>query len=102
MSEFVRICSASEVPVEGEVAEFMVQGRPLCVAHVNGSIAVLDGVCPHEGGPLGEGIIEDGRVVCPWHGYGFDPHSGVADQDSDLKAEVFEARLENGDLVVKL
>jgi nitrite reductase (NADH) small subunit len=102
MSEFVRICSAYEVPVEGEVAEFMVQGRALCVAHVNGAIAVLDGVCPHEGGPLGEGIIEDGRVVCPWHGYGFDPRTGVADQDPDVKAEVFESKVEAGDLVVKL
>ena len=102
MSEFVRICSASEVPVEGDVAEFMVQGRAFCVAHVNGAIAVLDGVCPHEGGPLGEGIIEDGRVVCPWHGYGFDPRTGVADQDPDVKAGVFEAKLENGDLVMKL
>ena len=102
MSEFVRICSASEVPVEGEVAEFMVQGRALCVAHVNGAIAVLDGVCPHEGGPLGEGIIEDGRVVCPWHGYGIDPRTGVADQDPDVKAEVFEAKIEQGELLVKL
>jgi nitrite reductase (NADH) small subunit len=102
MSEFVRICSESEVPVEGEVAEFMVQGRALCVAHVNGSIAVLDGTCPHEGGPLGEGIIEDGRVVCPWHAYGFDPRSGASDQDPDVKAEVLEAKVENGDLVVKL
>lgn len=102
MSEFVRICSASEVPAEGEVAEFAVQGRALCVAHVNGAIAVLDGVCPHEGGPLGEGIVEDGRVVCPWHAYAFDIHSGVADQDSEVKAEVFEAKIEGGELRVKL
>jgi nitrite reductase (NADH) small subunit len=102
MPEFVRICSASEVPVEGEVAEFIVQGRALCVAHVNGAIAVLDGVCPHEGGPLGEGIIEDGRVVCPWHAYGFDPRTGVADQDPDVKAEVFEAKIDQGELLVKL
>jgi nitrite reductase (NADH) small subunit len=51
---------------------------------------------------LGEGIIEDGRVVCPWHGYGFDPRTGVADQDPDVKAEVFESKVEAGDLVVKL
>jgi nitrite reductase (NADH) small subunit len=102
MSQFVRICSASEVPAEGEVAEFTVQGRALCVATVNGAIAVLDGVCPHEGGPLGEGIIEDGRVVCPWHAYAFDPRSGAADQDPKLMADVFEAVIENGDLKVKL
>jgi nitrite reductase (NADH) small subunit len=102
MSQFVRICSASEVPAEGEVAEFTVQGRALCVARVNGAIAVLDGVCPHEGGPLGEGIVEDGRVVCPWHAYAFDPRSGQADQDPEVKAEVFEAMVENGELQVKL
>ena len=102
MSEFVRICSVSEVPSEGEVAEFTVQGRAFCVARVNGAIAVLDGVCPHEGGPLGEGIIEDGRVVCPWHAYAFDPISGTAEQDPEVKAEVFEAKLENGELVAKL
>jgi nitrite reductase (NADH) small subunit len=102
MSQFARICFASEVPGEGEVAEFTVQGRPLCVAHVNGVIAVLDGVCPHEGGPLGEGIVEDGRVVCPWHAYAFDPRSGVADQDPEVKAEVFEAKIEDGELRVKL
>jgi nitrite reductase (NADH) small subunit len=102
MSEFLRICSASEVPAEGEVAEFTVQGRALCVAHVNGAIAVLDGVCPHEGGPLGEGIVEDGRVVCPWHAYAFDPRSGVADQDPEVKAEVFEAKIEDGELRVRM
>src|SRR6202035_3562781 len=34
MSQFVRICSASEVPGEGEVAEFTVAGRALCVARI--------------------------------------------------------------------
>ena len=45
MSQFVRICLASELPPEGEVAEFTVQGRALCVAHIGGAVAVLDGVC---------------------------------------------------------
>jgi nitrite reductase (NADH) small subunit len=102
MSQFVRICSASEVPVEGEVGEFTVEGRALCVANVGGTIAVLDGTCPHEGGPLGEGIIEDGRVVCPWHAYSFDVRTGIAEQDPELKAEVFEAKVEDGELRVKL
>jgi nitrite reductase (NADH) small subunit len=102
MSQFVRICSASEVPGDGEAEEFMVQGRALCVANVGGAIAVLDGTCPHEGGPLGEGIIEDGRVVCPWHAYAFDVQSGASPNDPDLKAEVLEAKVEDGELRVKL
>ena len=61
-----------------------------------------DGTCPHEEGPLGEGTIEDGRVVCPWHSYAFDVRTGVAQNDPEVKAEVFEAKVENGELRVKL
>jgi nitrite reductase (NADH) small subunit len=102
MSQFVRICSVSELPAEGEVAEFTIQGRALCVAHIGGAVAVLDGVCPHEGGPLGEGIVEGGRVVCPWHGYAFDLRTGATEQDPDLKAEVLESAMAAGELRAKL
>jgi nitrite reductase (NADH) small subunit len=102
MSDFVRICSSSQIPAEGDVAEFTVQGGALCVAHINGVISVIDGVCPHEGGPLGEGIVEDGRVVCPWHGYAFDVRSGACVNDPELKAEIFEAKVEGGELQAKL
>jgi nitrite reductase (NADH) small subunit len=102
MSEFVRICSVAELPAEGEVTEFTVQGRALCVAHVDGAVAVLDGTCPHEGGPLGEGIVEGGRVVCPWHAYAFDLRTGVSEQDADLKAEVLESAVTDGEVRVKL
>jgi nitrite reductase (NADH) small subunit len=102
MSEFVRICSVAELPAEGEAAEFTVQGRALCVAHVDGAVSVLDGTCPHEGGPLGEGIIEGGRVVCPWHAYAYDLHTGATEQDPDLKAEVLESTVADGEVRVKL
>jgi nitrite reductase (NADH) small subunit len=100
MSRFVRICSASEVPAEGRVSEITVEGRALCVAKVDGVVAVLDSYCPHDGGPLGEGMIEKGRVVCPWHGYAFDVRTGLTANDPELKAEVLDARLEDGELRV--
>ena len=102
MSDYVFICSQSELPGTGEVREFTAGGRAFCVANVGGTICVLNGECPHEGGPLGEGIIEEGRVVCPWHGYAFDPRTGASEQDPDVKAEVFEAAVENGELRAKV
>jgi nitrite reductase (NADH) small subunit len=101
MSEFVRICPASELPAEGQVKEFSLDGRALCVARINGAVAVLDGVCPHEEGPLSEGLVEDGRIVCPWHGYAFDPRTGESLQDPDVKAHVFESQVEAGALLAK-
>src|SRR5579863_9768437 len=102
MSDFVRICSQSECPGTGQVREISAAGHTLCVANVAGTIAVLDGTCPHEGGPLGEGSIENGRVVCPWHSYAFDVHTGEASDDPAVKAEVLQAQVEGGELRVKL
>ncbi len=102
MSGFVRICSQSELPPAGEVREFVANDHPYCVANVDGTIAVLDGVCPHEEGPLSEGTIEAGRVVCPWHGYAFDIRSGESEQDPDVKARVYEKVIEDGELRAKI
>lgn len=102
MAEYVRVCAQSQLPQPGQVLEISAAGRALCVANVDGKICVLDGVCPHEGGPLGEGALENGRVVCPWHAYAFDVQTGEAEDDPEVRAEVLEAKVENGELSVKL
>jgi nitrite reductase/ring-hydroxylating ferredoxin subunit len=38
-------------------------------------------VCPHLGGPLEEAAVEDGAVICPWHGYRFDCLTGRGPAD---------------------
>ena len=102
MADFVRICSQADIPPAGMVKEFMVDGRPICVGNVDGTVCVLDGTCPHEGGPLGEGSIEGGKLVCPWHAYAFDVKTGENDEDPEVRAEVLDARIENGELLAKL
>lgn len=102
MAEFVRICSQGEIPGPGTVKEFQVNGRAVCVGNVDGEVCVLDGTCPHEGGPLGEGTIEGGKIVCPWHAFAFDVKTGSTGEDPDLKAEVLEARVEGGELRARL
>ena len=102
MTDFVRICSETENPAPGMVKEFVVDGRALCVGNVDGAVCVLDGTCPHEGGPLGEGTIEGGKLVCPWHAYAFDVKTGSNDEDPDVKADVLQAKVEDGELRAKL
>jgi nitrite reductase (NADH) small subunit len=102
MADFVRICSQAEIPANGTVKEFIVEGRALCVGNVEGRVCVLDGTCPHEGGPLGEGSIDGGKIVCPWHAYAFDVTTGTTDEDPEIKADVLEAKVENGELLAKV
>lgn len=51
--------------------------RSICVARMDGQLAALNNECPHYGAPLSDGAIEDGRVVCAWHGWSFDPKTGA-------------------------
>jgi nitrite reductase (NADH) small subunit len=102
MSGLVRICAEAELPGEGEVCEMVAIGRPFCVARVQGEIAVLDGICPHNEGPLGQGIVENGRVVCPWHAWAFDVKTGEAEHSPRDKVEVYEASVVDGSLMIQL
>ncbi|HVZ83053.1 MAG TPA: Rieske 2Fe-2S domain-containing protein [Terracidiphilus sp.] len=102
MAELVRICAESELPGMGKVKEFAAAGRAVCVANVNGAICVTDAVCPHEGGPLGEGTIEDGKLVCPWHSFAYDPRTGATESDPELHLDVFESQVAGGELRARL
>ena len=48
------------------------RGRVIALFNVDGTFYALDGVCPHQGGPLGQGTLEGCIVTCPWHGWQFD------------------------------
>ena len=50
--------------------------RAYALAHVDGTVYALDNNCPHNGGPLGKGVLRDHEVVCPWHGWTWDVRSG--------------------------
>jgi len=46
--------------------------------------------CPHQGGPLGEGLIEDCWLICPWHGWEYDPVSGETPGPFDDKVDSYD------------
>lgn len=102
MSEFVRILSKGELPGEGEAREIPCDGKMLCIANVGGAISAMDNVCPHRGGPLGAGIVENGKVVCPWHAWAFDVVTGEAEHSSEARVEVYPVTIEGDDVLVKL
>jgi pyruvate oxidase len=54
-----------------------VDGRSIAMSRCGGRLGALENKCPHRGGPLGEGSIEKGLLRCPWHGYDYDPLTGL-------------------------
>jgi thiamine pyrophosphate-dependent acetolactate synthase large subunit-like protein/nitrite reductase/ring-hydroxylating ferredoxin subunit len=66
-----------DVPDDGRVRSVIVGGRTVALARCGARLGALDNRCPHQGGPLGEGSIENGWLRCPWHGYDYDPITGA-------------------------
>jgi pyruvate oxidase len=71
----------ADIPDEGRVRAAVVDGRPVALSRCGGRLGALENRCPHQGGPLGEGSIEKGLLRCPWHGYDYDPITGVPPGD---------------------
>ncbi|MGQ0574329.1 MAG: thiamine pyrophosphate-binding protein [Pseudonocardia sp.] len=61
---------------EGRVRTVVINGRTIALTRCGGRYGALDNRCPHQGGPLGEGSIENGWLRCPWHGYDYSPLTG--------------------------
>ena len=74
---------------DGRVTTVAVGRRTLCVANVGGVFGTMDNHCPHQGGPLGEGSIEQGWLRCPWHGYDYSPCNGQPPPGFDDAPEAY-------------
>jgi len=72
-----KVLSKDELP-EGRVTSVSCENRTLCMSRYKGKYGALDNKCPQQGGPLGEGSIENGLLRCPWHGWDYDPITGKA------------------------
>jgi nitrite reductase (NADH) small subunit len=98
---FVKLTTQSELPPANQAKEFPCGDKTICIANVQGSYSAMDNHCLHRGGPLGQGTIEKGKVVCPWHGWEWDPNTGEAEHNAQAKVAVYAIKIENGDVMVE-
>ncbi len=72
----LKLSHVNDVPEKGAI---IVPGPDISIAlfKLNGQIYALENECPHMGGPLGKGLVEEGLVTSPWHGWQFDIREGT-------------------------
>jgi nitrite reductase/ring-hydroxylating ferredoxin subunit len=99
MARFVKMATLDELP-PGAAKEVEHEGRIYALFNVGGAVLAIDGICPHQGGPLAEGVVEGSVVTCPWHGWQFDLKSGTMPSGSRIKQTVFEVKVEGQDVLV--
>lgn len=101
MANPVKIGRSEDIP-EGVPRQFDVAGRKVAVYRLGGALHAMDGVCPHRGGPVGEGTVENGIAACPWHGWRFEVKTGQCVNAPGTRQAVFPVREEGGDVVVEV
>lgn len=92
---------AAELP-EGRVMTVTAGHVGVCLTHFKGKFSALDNKCPHQGGPLGEGSIENGLLRCPWHGWDFDPHTGQSPGYHDDETTTFQVEVKEDGVFIGL
>jgi nitrite reductase/ring-hydroxylating ferredoxin subunit len=101
MTKWVRLCAVDECP-PGEGREVLADDRIFAVFNVDGRFHVLDGICPHQGGPLGKGTLVGCTVTCPWHGWQFEVTTGQHLVNRSLSQPGFPAKVEGDDVYVEV
>lgn len=101
MPRFVKVASLDEIP-PGTGRQVEAAGRQLALFNVDGEVHAVDGVCPHQGGPLGEGILEGAVVSCPWHFWQFDVVKGHAPEFPEAAIRKYRTRIEEGQIYVEV
>ena len=101
LGDFVEVCSVNDLEdSQGKMVE--VNGKQVALFKQGGSFYAINHVCPHAGGPLGEGALNDDLVTCPLHAYQFNIKTGQCQTDPDLSVESYEVKVENDKVMVKV
>jgi nitrite reductase/ring-hydroxylating ferredoxin subunit len=102
MPAFVKLATQADLPALNEAKEFRCGPKEICIANVNGEYSAMENTCLHQGGPLGQGMLEKGKIVCPWHAWAWDPKTGEAAHNPRAKIAVYPLKIENGDVLIEI
>lgn len=96
-----RVAATSDVP-EGEVRVVECGDRSLAVSNIDGELFAIDNKCTHDNGPLGEGRLQRGRIICPRHGAAFDAKTGkVLSLPAVRSVNAYRVITEGDDIVIE-
>ena len=110
----VDACSVASVPSPGltpvgraddipfmEGRQVMVDGRRVAVFNTEAGFVAIGGACPHQGGPLADGLLSETCVTCPLHGFRIELATGEVLSGGEGRVPVYEVVERDGVLLVR-
>ena len=100
-ARWILVGACDDVPVrEGRVVR--IDEREIAIFNLGDRFSAVDNRCPHKGGPLGDGIVAGGSVVCPLHAWRVNLSTGAIDRpcESAIRVQTYSVRIDGDRLFV--
>ena len=91
----------SEVPNFGKKV-VSVNGQEILLINFKGEIFACENECPHQGSPLHSGIVKEGYLSCPRHGYRFDLKTGNCLDNPAFTLKIYPVQIQGEEIHVEL
>ena len=72
------------------------------VTNISNRFTVFRNECVHQGLSLDGGMIDEGVIVCPWHGFRFEADSGECVSAPGAQLEQMPTRIDDGRVWIRL
>jgi len=99
MAEFEKVAKVSDIG-PGEAKVVQAAGHDVALFNADGKFYAIDNVCKHQGGPLGEGMLQGTEVTCPWHGWTYDVTNGQCTMNPGVSVACLKVKVEGDDVHV--
>ncbi|MBS3168128.1 Rieske (2Fe-2S) protein [Candidatus Woesearchaeota archaeon] len=99
--EFVEVASLEELR-ESKRKKIEIEGQSILLIYRGGEVFAINSVCPHAGGPLEEGEINQDDISCPWHFYTFNIRDGSCLNSPSCRIRKYNIKLEGEKVLIKI
>jgi nitrite reductase (NADH) small subunit len=99
MDERVKVGECRQFP-RGEGRKCLLGGEEIGIFNLGDEFRAVSNACPHQGGPLSDGLVLGTEVVCPMHSRKIDLKTGMVAKENG-KTQTFEVEIRNGEIYLK-
>jgi nitrite reductase/ring-hydroxylating ferredoxin subunit len=101
MDKWVRVASTSELVGEGLGIAAKAEGLGVALFRWDGKVFAIEDLCPHLGFPLSEGIVQEGEIMCGWHGWHIRLEDGACPRQK-AQARIFPCEVRGDEVWVRI
>ncbi|MGH9344408.1 MAG: nitrite reductase small subunit NirD [Terriglobia bacterium] len=99
---WIRVAHIHNIPLrEGRAVQ--VGSHEIALFNLGGRFVAVENRCPHRGGPLSDGIVSGGMVVCPLHSWKVCLATGAVKRPQvEACVETYPTRVEDGVVLMQV